>query len=56
MGIAEFGCCVDGLALVPDGLIEPAVVLLRCDKLEGAVLVFVIVPVCKLPHPTLRLL
>ena len=56
MGIAEFGCSVDGLALVPNGLIEPAVALLRCDKLEGAVLVFVIVPVCKLPHPTLRLL
>ena len=38
MGIVEFGCGVDGLALVPDGLIEPAVTLLRRDKLEGAVL------------------
>ena len=56
MGIVEFGCGVDGLALVPDGLIEPAVTLLRRDKLEGVVLVLVIVPVGKRPHPTLGLL
>ena len=40
MGIAELGCGVDGLALVPDGQFESAVALLRRDKLEGTVLVF----------------
>jgi len=56
MGIAELGCGVDGLALVPDGLIESAGALLRRDKLEGAVLVFVMGPVGKRSHPALSLL
>ena len=48
IGSPEFGSG-DGITLVPGSLVKGALVL-RCDKLEGAVLVFVIVPVGKRSH------